>query len=136
MPPVWLQELADELTACLTPVDPRAPIGCHVCHAEGCWEVTVFVSRTEVLGGQFDGDVMPGRFVLDVARIMGVMDHVEACWWQPLPCAADDELGPHLSLEGQHAGERLWVRITAEQPAALESGRIANVLTGTIERRW
>lgn len=135
-PPDWLRELANELTACIEPVDPRAPIGCHTCHADGLWELTLFVSRTEVFGGEFDGEQIPGRFVLDVRRLMNGLHVVEECWWQPLPAAADDDLGPHFSIIGKHHGESVWVRITAEQPAALESGRVANALNGTIERRW
>lgn len=136
MPPDWLHQLAEELTACIEPIDRRAPIGCHFCYADDCWEVTLFVSRTEVLGGEYDGEQIPGRFNLDVTRLLTVLEQVDGCWWQPLPVAADDELRSHLSLEGRHAGQCVWVRITAEQPAAIESGRIANVLTGAIERRW
>jgi hypothetical protein len=136
MPPDWLRKLADEMTACIEPVDPRTPIGCHVCHVDGLWEVTLFVSRTEVFGGEFDGEQMTGRFVLDVRRLLGIMDEVDECWWQSQPAASDDDLGQHFSIAGRHAGEAVWVRIPAEQPASIESARIANVLNGTIERRW
>ncbi|MCA9052799.1 MAG: hypothetical protein KDA75_03135 [Planctomycetaceae bacterium] len=136
MPPEWLQELVNELTAHIEPADRRAPIGCHVCHADGIWEVTLFVSRTEVFGGEFDGEVVPGRFVMDVAGLFSVIEQLEHAWWQPLPAGPEDDLGPHLSLEGTHHGVRLWVRITAEQPAAIPSGRVANVIEGVIERRW
>jgi hypothetical protein len=137
MPPDWLRDLVEELTACLEPVDPRAPLGCHLCHTdEEVWEITLFVSRTEVLGGEYDGEQVPGRFVLDVTALVRVVDDVENCWWQPLPASADDDLGPHLSIVGRHAGHEVWVRITAEQPESIESGRVANVLTGVIERRW
>ena len=112
------------------------PLGCHVCEAEEAWEVTLFVSRTEVLGGEFDGEIVPGRFVADVVGILSVLDQVETCWWQPQSAGSDDDLGPHLSIEGRHAGHAVWVRVTSEQPMPIESGRVANVLNGVIERRW
>ncbi len=136
MPPDWLRELMETLTACLEPVDPRAPIGCHHCEVKGIWEVTLFVSRTEILGGEFDGEQIPGRFTLDVAAVLLTLDVVEKCWWQPLPAGGDDEVGPHLSILGRHAGEAVWIRIPSEQPRALESGRVANIHTGLIENRW
>ncbi|MFV0442404.1 MAG: hypothetical protein ACK5Q5_02410 [Planctomycetaceae bacterium] len=136
MAPQWLQDLVGEVATCIVPVDPRAPIGCHVCKANDIWEVTLFVSRTEVFGGEFDGERVPGRFCLNVAPLISLLDELDNCWWQPLTVAADDDLGPHLSLEGRYAGHAVWIRITAEQPEDIESGRVANVNSGTIERRW
>ena len=136
MPPEWLQEFVNKLTAHIEPADRRAPIGCHICQADGTWEITLFVSRTEVFGGEFDGEVVPARFVVDLSGLLTVFDQIDQSWWQPLPAGPDDDLGPHLSLEGVHGGDRVWVRITAEQPAAIPSGRVANVIEGIIERRW
>lgn len=136
MPPDWLQNLVSDLTAALQSNDQLAPIGCHLCQVEEVWEVTLFVSRTELLGGEFDGEHLPGRFTLDVGRALIALDEIAQCWWQPLAAAPDDEVGPHLSIVGRHAGHEVWVRIAAEQPEPLESGRVANTLTGVIEQRW
>lgn len=134
--PDWLEALSQRIAALLEPADPRAPIGCHVCRADDVWELTFFVSRTEIFGGEYDGRSVPGRFVLDLAGLLTTLDEVSACWWQPLPQAADDDLGPQVSIEGRYGEHPVWIRITAEQPLAIESGRVANMLGGTIERRW
>jgi hypothetical protein len=135
-PPEWLQNLIQRITTCLEPFDDGSPVGCHISLQPEGWEATLFVSRIEILGGEFDGESHPGPFLLDVAGTLRAFDHVERCWWQPFSVAPDDDLGPHLSIEGRQAGEPVWVRIAAEQPAPIESGRVANVKSGRIERRW
>jgi len=134
--PEWLAELADLVAARIEPADPRAPIGCHFCEVEGVWEVTLFVSRTEIFGGEFDGQAIPGRFIIDLGGLLSVLDELHGCWWQPFSVAADDELGPHVALEGIYAGHEVWIRVPAQQPGSIPSGRVANMLGGTIERRW
>ena len=135
-PPDWLEQLAQAISLCIDTSDPRSRIGCHYCCVDNVWEVTLFVSRTEIFGGEFDGCAIPGRFTLDIGGLLHLLEEVHRGWWQPLSAGSDDDLGPHLSLEGISAGHRVWIRITAEQPLALESGRVANMIDGTIERRW
>lgn len=136
MRPEWLQQLSEELAAHIEPIGHDAPIGCHYCLTEQGWEITLFVSRTEILGGESDGEAFPGRFVFNVAGLLEVLEEVDSCWWQPVHFGDADDLGPHLSITGLYAGELVWVRIPAEQPRALESGLVANVYTGRIESRW
>ena len=136
MRPDWLQQLCDELSAYIEPIGRDAPIGCHYWLTEQGWEITLFVSRTEILGGESDGEALPGRFVFDVAGLLNVLDEVDSCWWQPVHFGDEDDLGPHLSLTGVFADEPVWIRIPSEQPKSIESGLIANVYTGRIESRW
>ena len=107
--------------------DLMAPIGCHYYRCEETWEVTVFASLTEIIGGEEDGRRIPSRFVLDVGAIIGLFNDVEEVRWQNLPQGADDELGAHLAVEGIHRGERLVLRIPAKAPDRFEAGRLANV---------
>ena len=126
------------VTALMHPVDAMAPVGCHY-HREGdTWEVTIFSSMTEVIGGQQDGLRFPSCFVLDVGGIIGLFSDVEAVRWQTLRPADgdDDEVGAHLAVEGIYQGERLLLRIPAEAPERFDAGRKAHVHEMRIINVW
>lgn len=109
------------------PTEVMSPVGCHYHLAEDVWEVTIFASKTEVIGGEQDGLRFPSRFVLDVGALIGLFSDVDEVRWQNLAQAVDDELGAHLAIEGIHRGMRMVLRITAEAPDRFDSGRLANV---------
>lgn len=124
------------VTALMHPVDAMAPVGCHY-HREGdIWEVTIFSSMTEVIGGQQDGLRFPCCFVLDVGGIIGLFSDIEAVQWQTLRHADDDEVGAHVAIEGTYQGEHLLLRIPAEAPERFEAGRKANVNEMRIVNVW
>ncbi|MEZ6056095.1 MAG: hypothetical protein R3C01_05255 [Planctomycetaceae bacterium] len=135
-PPAWLNELVQQVTQRILPIDPQSPIGCHYCQYGDEWEVTVFVSRTEVFGGEFDGEAFSSRFHFDLMGMQSIFTELDAFSWQPLSIGADDDLGPHIAMEGVYAGERVWLRVTSEQPKSIESGRVANVVEMRFEDRW
>lgn len=135
-PPAWLTKLVNQVTPRIHPIDPQTPIGCHYGQFGDEWEVTLFVSRTEVFGGEFDGESFASRYHLDLLGLQSVFSEVDAFSWQPLSIGADDDIGAHVALEGTYAGKRVWLRITSEQPASLEAGRIANVVEMRFEDRW
>lgn len=122
--------------ALMYPVEPMAPVGCHY-HRDGdLWEVTIFCSMTEVVGGEQDGLRFASCFVLDVGGIIGLFSGVDSIRWQTLPQADDDEVGAHVAIEGTYQGERLLLRIPAEAPERFEAGRKANVYEMRIVNVW
>lgn len=124
---MWLEELAVSVTRQMHAIDAMAPVGCHH-HREGeTWEVTVFASMTEIIGGQQDGLRFPSSFVLDVGGLIGLFSEVEQIRWQTLRQGEEDEIGAHLAIEGIYRKERLLLRVTAEAPARFEAGRKANL---------
>ena len=58
-PPDWLGEFADLATRAFHSQIPIAPVGCHFHRNDEAespqWEVTLFVSSTEIFGGALDG---------------------------------------------------------------------------------
>lgn len=113
-----------------------APVGCHYHHNGDLWEVTIFCSMTEVIGGEQDGLRFATCFVLDVGGIIGLFCDVDSVRWQTLPHADDDELGAHVAVEGTYQGQRLLLRIPAEAPERFEAGRKANVLEMRVVDVW
>ncbi len=135
-PPAWLQQFADRVSEQIRAVDVLAPLGCHFFESPDQWEITLFVSATEILGGPQDGRRRVSRFFVDVQGVCNTFDHVESVTWQAQGLGAEDDLGPHLSVEGIFRGQAIWLRIPALTPRAFEPGRVADVHQRTWEEIW
>jgi len=134
----WLERLANAVSRAFCAYEPLAPLGCHV-HRDsdhGQWEVTLFVSSTEFFGGPRDGQVSVSRFMLDLRALINTFDDVETFYWQAHAMPEDDQLGPHLGIEGQFEGHDVWLRVTATPPSQFEPGRVINTVTNQIEHTW
>jgi hypothetical protein len=127
-PPTWLAETANRIASHIHGADPLAPIGCHYYHDEASdlWEVTIFVSYTETVGGELDGKLTKSRFSVELIGWGEVFSEVHRFSWQAVSMGADDELGPHLAVEGMVGEHRLWLRIVADPPKQFQAGRIAD----------
>lgn len=136
VPSDWLATLANELALRIHPVDPLAPLGCHYTFHAGCWEITLFVSTTEVVGGECDGEAFASAFQFDLAGIEFLFERVTSLGWQPIDLGDGDDLGPHIAIEGVRDGHSVWVRVTACPPAGFQPGRVFNLLDSTITELW
>ena len=137
-PHAWLVQLADEVSARLIPTGVAAPIGCHYHHnhSHDQWEVTLFAARTETVGGPLDGRISTSKFSVDLDGLAEIFDNVARFQWQALSLGQDDELGPHISVEGIYRGHSVWLRIPAVAPERFEPGRSTNAGNSRIEERW
>lgn len=135
-PPLWLATLANEIARRIVPVDPLGPIGCHYALHDAMWEVTLFVSTTEVVGGKHDGQAFASAFQLDLAGIELHFDSVSSVGWQPIELNDDDDLGPHVAVIGTREGHAVWLRVTAVPPRGFDSGRVMNLLDTTVRDVW
>lgn len=135
-PPKWLQTLADRVAEHIAPVDVLSPLGCHFAKDGERWEVTIFASATEVVGGERDGSSRPSRFLLDVLGIQKLFASVSELLWQPLRVGSRDDLGAHLTLLGLYEGHEVWLRVLARAPRTMESGRQARVYELVWTERW
>ncbi|WP_373651257.1 MULTISPECIES: hypothetical protein [unclassified Schlesneria] len=122
-PPDWLSSFADDVTSCIRSHDDLAPLGCHFHDMDGIWEITLFASLTEVIGGPHDGRLRPSPFSVDVKPLLAAFSHVDKVTWQALRVDPSDELGPHLSIEGLVGTKPVWLRITSIAPERFEPGR-------------
>ena len=131
-----LQKFADAVALQMNPVDLLAPVGCHFCFVDDTWEVTLFASSTQIVGGKKDGVLRHSRFHVDLRGVIDLFSEIWSLTWQPLSLAADDELGPHLSIEGLFAEHPVWLRILARAPKRFDPGRRAIVYDATWEETW
>lgn len=139
-PPQWLGELATLATQAFHSQSQLAPVGCHFHKNDEVepteWEVTLFVSSTEVYGGARDGQCAFSHFMVDLRDLMAAFDVVESCYWQAQTMTDDDQLGPHVGVEGLFQGHSVWLRITAQPPSEFEPGRVFDQATNELQNRW
>ncbi len=136
--PDWVHDLADHASAAITGYDMIAPMGCHWHHNATVdqWEVTIFVAATEVLGGPLDGQKSWSPFSLDLQSLQQAFATIESFHWQSLQLGPDDDLGPHVSIEGTFGGHRVWLRVAAKASNRFGVGRVIDSQSASIEDLW
>jgi hypothetical protein len=137
-PPVWLRWFINDVTRGLIDRDIQGPLGCHFFHDDesGTWEVTLFASCTEVVGGPRDGSILPHGMQFDVSAAILAFDAPPRIHWQVGRVADDDELGSHLSFEGVARGRSVWLRLKEDAPEWAGPGRLLHSADGTLEELW
>ncbi|HAH44831.1 hypothetical protein [uncultured Gimesia sp.] len=130
--------MANQVASLMYDVDILAPIGCHFFHnsSRNEWEVTIFASNTEIVGGEWDGVLAPSKFCFNILNLGEIFEEVESIFWQALPVDYDDQLGCHISIEGKYEGERVWVRVLAEAPEEFEAGRRMQAYEFNLKEIW
>jgi hypothetical protein len=126
-PAAWLRILADVVAKAIEPLGPSAPLGCHYVQVDGVWEITLFTEATEVLGGPEDGTVKQSKFAVRISDILDVFQSVSNCSWQAHHAGENDDLGPHLAVEGTYKGRLIWLRILAQAPERFPPRRVSPV---------
>ncbi|WP_437190627.1 hypothetical protein [Planctomicrobium sp. SH527] len=134
--PKWLEEFVETACSALHAVDEMAPIGCHYACVDNVWEVSLFFSSTEVVGGNKNGTSDPCLFVLDVVRLLHIFDAVESASWQPFQIDNEDDLKCHFAVVGSYRKSQIWLRVLAEMPAGIEPGRFLDASQGIIHEVW
>tara|TARA_R110002096_G_scaffold258894_1_gene452405 strand:+ start:1445 stop:1930 length:486 start_codon:yes stop_codon:yes gene_type:complete len=135
-PPQWIQDLTYDATEEIHAFDVLAPVGCHYHQIDSQWEVTIFASRTEVVGGPKDGTQTSSNFSLNLNGVYKLLDDVTEFRWQALPVDEADDLGPHVSLVGTRDGHPVWLRILAQAPVNFEPGRFISAYDGNWDEAW
>ncbi len=135
-PPSWLSNFVDSVTSNIHAYDVLSPLGCHYQQVKDIWEVTVFASRTEIVGGPQDGLTCHASFNVDISGILQCFSEVGTISWQSQSLGSDDELGAHLAVEGICDNKQIWLRITSTAPERFGVGRRAVVNQQQIEEMW
>ena len=137
-PPPWMRWFITDVTHGIVDQSAIAPLGCHFYFdAESAtWEVTLFVSRTEIVGGPRDGHHISAGLSVDLGKVAEAFDKPPVSWWQSEPVSGDDDLGSHVSFEGVARGFRVWLRILHNCPTGVGPGRLMHAAQGVVEDLW
>lgn len=138
IPPAWLRWFVNDAVRGIVDRQVTAPVGCHFYHDgdSDVWEISLFVSRTEVCGGSADGKQVPSGLQIDIPAVCNAFDSPPATYWQSEKIADDDELGNHLSFEGIARGFSVWLRMMQHPPEWTGPGRLIHAESGEIEDVW
>ena len=135
-PPKWILKLANTVAAHLEPMEPMPPLGCHYHQCESGWEIAVFPSQTEIIGGPMDGRHTSARYRLDILAVTNLFSRVDEMSWQSRSLGEDDQLGAHVCIGGLVENETVFVRILETAPACFSPGRKAFTNHGCVIESW
>lgn len=122
--PEWLETLVDELCEAIEPLQGEARVGYESAMGETGWEVQMFVGRTEIVGGQWDGQSELVTFRLNVPELLRQFDVVQRCEWiaTPSELAANSTDSAHLLVQGEWRTQPVTVAIYSLPPENVGPG--------------
>lgn len=120
-PSDWLESLSTEIAECLIPAAPPTPLAAHVqpgetAAGEPAAEISLFYGAIEIVGGPRCGERTDIPFWLDLLKLTQTFDRIDEFSWQTATLGPDDDLGPHVAIEGSYEGRPVRVRILATAP--------------------
>jgi hypothetical protein len=92
----------------------QGPLGYRYGEEDGFWEVIVYPTPIELVGGAVDGEVVAPGFTLDLEGLRSGFDRIVDCCWNALGLVPSE--GPYLAIEGKFQGHDLFLRILAYAP--------------------
>lgn len=116
----WLLDLFDSVTASFEAQSPMGSPGMRYHEEEGFWEVCIFPTPVELIGGAHDGDIVEPEFTVDLEQLRSAFDSITAFAWTAL--GLNFEEGPHVSVEGVYRERQIFLQILAHAPEDEEPG--------------
>lgn len=112
--PAWLESLVDAVAKCMQPHNVLGPLGCRWGEQKNFWEVMVYPSAAELVGGAEDGVIVVPGFSLDLWELGKAFEEVTAVHWQSHAFGPHDQAGPHVSIEGCYKGHQVFLQVWSE----------------------
>ncbi len=135
-PPEWILKLANGVAACLEPLELMPPLGCHYHQCEAGWEISIFPSQTEIVGGPQDGRQVAARFRVDIRAVTALFVQINELTWQSKSVNEEDQLGSHLAIDGLFEEEAVSVRVLKTAPTCFDPGRKVFFNHGCLIETW
>src|SRR5438552_16990427 len=115
-PPVWMEALAATVAECLHAHSPMGPLGFRYREEDGVWDLIVYPTPVELVGGAQEATVVLPGFSLDLYVFLSAFERLTALDWCAQGFGPSDSDGPCVSLEGRYQGHEVWLRVLAEPP--------------------
>lgn len=116
----WLDELVEEVAGCMEADSPMGSLRYRSGEEDGLWQIDLYPTPVELIGGAVDGEVVAPGFSLDIEQLRGLFDRIDAVTWQSLGFPAGE--GPHVSVEGVYQGHEVFIQVLAYAPEDEEPG--------------
>jgi hypothetical protein len=119
--PVWLTEFVDQIAELFEPFIDVGRVGFECAPGEDRWDISMYLGRTELVGGEVDGEARPVAFQFDLAALNRIFDHLESCHWNAFPAGTvpDGDAGGErsfISLVGGYRESTVRLRIFGTPP--------------------
>jgi len=96
------------------------PIGCRYTKIADLWQIDVYPTPVELVGGAADGEVVAPGFFLDIEQLRRLFGRIDTLAWQSL--GFPDDEGPRVSIEGIYDGQEVFLQVLAYAPDVEEPG--------------
>jgi hypothetical protein len=116
----WLDLLQDAVAACVEADSPMGPLGLRYREEDGFWEVWVYPTPVELVGGAHDGEVVVPGFRLDLEQFRAAFASLTDFGWNAL--GLNDPEGPYIYVEGVFRGRQVYLQVLACAPEDEEPG--------------
>ncbi len=120
--PAWMKSLADVVSGCMEVHTVMGPLGFRWGEEDQFWEVIVYPTPIELIGGAADGEFVSPGFSLNLQELWPSFDEVTDVNWCAYDFGPHDPDGPHISIEGVYQGHHVFLRVLSEAPNDEEPG--------------
>lgn len=117
---VWLDKLLEGVSSCVEPDSPMGPLGLRYWEEEGFWEIWIYPTPVELIGGAHDGEVVVPGFSLDLEQLRSAFDSIAHSGWNSLGLNFPE--GPYVHVEGVFHGREVYLQVLAQAPEDEEPG--------------
>ena len=101
----WLDRLLETVADCTVADSPMGPLAYRYGEDEGFWEINVYPTPVELVGGAVDGEVVAPGFTLDIEELRAAFDRIVELVWHSMGFPHDE--GPRLVVEGVYQGRQV-----------------------------
>ena len=119
-PFLWVKLLVESVAEHITADSPMGPLGYRYGEEEGFWQVEVYPTPVELVGGAVDGEVVAPGFSLDLEGLRSAFEEITDLGWHSLGFAHAE--GPHIWIEGVFHGQEVFLQALAYAPDDEEPG--------------
>jgi len=124
-PFLWVKQVVEAVAEHMTADSPMGPLGYRYGQDEGFWEIDVYATPVELIGGAVDGEVVVPGFSLDLEGLRAAFEVITDFGWQSLGFSQTE--GPRVWIEGTFRGKELLLQVLAYAPEDEEPGMKLNV---------
>ena len=121
-PTAWIESLIDIVANCMEPHNELGPLAYRWRNEDDHWEIWVYPTPAELVGGAADGAVVSPGFSLDVQELSTAFEDLKDVRWQAQPFGPHDQEGQNLSFEGVYDGHGVWLLVLSQAPGDEEPG--------------
>jgi len=139
--PQWMKALMEVVIECMEPLNIMGPLGYRFLEPEHPenefegWQIAVYPTANEVVGGEQDGSFLFPGFALDIDTMLATFSSVEGVVWNNPVHYTGDLDGPNLSIQGTFTGVPLWLRIFHWPPGDEEASLLVDPASGEIREK-